>query len=489
MRDPLIAAAWLAIALITALRIAVAAALPLTGDEAYYWEWSRRPAFGYTDHPPMVAWAIALGAPLHWGAFGVRLGCVLCGLGATVATFAAARRLGGDGAGLAAAAALTLAPLCSIAFATASPDGPYVLFWCAALWCTIALWNAPRAELAALLGLFLGGVTLSRAFGWAIALPALAVLLLAESRQRRRAGAIALIVLLIAYAPFVVWNATHGWATIAFSLAGRHVNEGFSPLRAAGFAGTLLAAYGIGTALGASAAVLRSRQALLRWTALPLVGALFALALFERVEIYWACGPFASAAVAAGVAFAALGAPARVRWAAAAVGSAFPLLVFALAAGLSIPATSHALASVAAARLRNSGPFEIFTYAALSHDVARIARERAAMVMTDGYGLSALLDYHDGSAPVVIGYDRQGAQAKSWYDPQARPQHALFVDKEPLATRPDFASRFGAACERVSDGGTLHYRYAGAAARTYYLTWCEGMRAQGLRMLRWERAI
>ena len=40
------------------LRAVVAFALPLTGDEAYYWEWSRRLAFGYVDHPPAAAWTI-----------------------------------------------------------------------------------------------------------------------------------------------------------------------------------------------------------------------------------------------------------------------------------------------------------------------------------------------------------------------------------------------------------------------------------------------
>ena len=86
----------------------------------------------------------------------------------------------------------------------------------------------------------------------------------------------------------------------------------------------------------------------------------------------------------------------------------------------------------------------------------------------------------------MIGYDHQGAQAKSWYDPDARPAMALFVDKEPLASRPDFSGRLRAACETVSDGGTLKYTYAGVNARTYYLTWCTRMRAHGLRVLRWE---
>ncbi len=54
------AVAWAVVALLIAGRFAMAFAVPLTGDEAYYWEWSRRLAFGYSDHPPAVAWTAAL---------------------------------------------------------------------------------------------------------------------------------------------------------------------------------------------------------------------------------------------------------------------------------------------------------------------------------------------------------------------------------------------------------------------------------------------
>ena len=30
-------------------------------DEAYYWYYAQNPSWGYFDHPPMVAWMIALG--------------------------------------------------------------------------------------------------------------------------------------------------------------------------------------------------------------------------------------------------------------------------------------------------------------------------------------------------------------------------------------------------------------------------------------------
>ncbi len=43
------------------VKLLLAAALPLTNDEAYYWVWSRHLQLSYYDHPPFVAWLFWLG--------------------------------------------------------------------------------------------------------------------------------------------------------------------------------------------------------------------------------------------------------------------------------------------------------------------------------------------------------------------------------------------------------------------------------------------
>ena len=53
-------------------------------DEAYYWVYAQAPAWGYFDHPPMVAWMIALGGLVGRGELGVRLLSCLMG-SATIA--------------------------------------------------------------------------------------------------------------------------------------------------------------------------------------------------------------------------------------------------------------------------------------------------------------------------------------------------------------------------------------------------------------------
>src|SRR5262245_64887378 len=109
--------AWrIVILLTTALTIAritvlFASPLDLYPDEAQYWLWSRTLAFGYFSKPPVVAWTIwattGLGGDAEpW----IRLAAPLYQAGATLAVFAMARTLYGEGAGLAAAALYALMP-------------------------------------------------------------------------------------------------------------------------------------------------------------------------------------------------------------------------------------------------------------------------------------------------------------------------------------------------------------------------------------------
>jgi hypothetical protein len=57
------------------LALAQAASTELIADEAYYWVYSRFPASGYFDHPPMIAFIIKSGYAIFHNELGVRLVC------------------------------------------------------------------------------------------------------------------------------------------------------------------------------------------------------------------------------------------------------------------------------------------------------------------------------------------------------------------------------------------------------------------------------
>ncbi len=63
-----------------AIKLIIAAVLPLTGDEAYYWVWSKHMQLSYYDHPPFVAWLYWLGGPFaEWFPGSVRWPGVILG--------------------------------------------------------------------------------------------------------------------------------------------------------------------------------------------------------------------------------------------------------------------------------------------------------------------------------------------------------------------------------------------------------------------------
>jgi hypothetical protein len=491
-------AVWVIVAAVTVMRAIADFKLPLTGDEAYYWEWSRHLAFGYVDHPPAVAWTIRAFAWLGTTPGAVRIGFVLCGVIATLAGAAAATRLaGGDRrAGAVTAIAFALCPLFSMAFGSASPDGPYLACWMVSLWLALRAFDDRRPVDFVALGVALGLALLSRMFAFAL-LFGIAMYAGAPSRRALwRAGlSLSFAIAAVLYAPFVWWNATHAWLTFDFTFVGRHVSQ-FKLLRPLSLYAVQAAAYSPGFFVGAFVVAFAPRgNALLKWTALPLIALLTVLALMEPVEIHWIFGPYGSLCVGLGPAYVGLSRRARIIWANASVVPALLLLPLVFYAAVA-PGAAYQLFRNTGSTLRNTGPFEIFTYWPLAQDVRHLADANDAVVMTDGYGLSSVVDFYAGVTPIVIGYDWQGRESRNWYADAEHPKRAIFLDKEELDPlfptpqnrgRPDFKARLAQACGRVRKGPVLEYSYAGVPPRKYYTTFCDDIVPDGLAILRWER--
>jgi 4-amino-4-deoxy-L-arabinose transferase-like glycosyltransferase len=232
--------AWLVLAVAIVVRFAAAALVPLAPDETYYWEWSRRLAAGYLDHPPAIALFIRAGT-LVLGAtpVGVRIGSVLAGALASVVLVRASLALGGDRAMLRAAAIIACMPLAQIGLALATPDAPLLLFWALAL---AALIPALRSESTrrervlawALLGLALG-CALSSKYTALLLASGIAVALVTHRSLRPALSTpgpyVALAIALLVFAPNVMWNAQHGWASFDYQLTHGLVAHRGTPLQ------------------------------------------------------------------------------------------------------------------------------------------------------------------------------------------------------------------------------------------------------------------
>ncbi|MEA2785184.1 MAG: hypothetical protein QOF71_1288 [Candidatus Eremiobacteraeota bacterium] len=494
-------ATWVIVASVTLLRGFAAWKVPLTGDEAYYWEWAKHLALGYADHPPMVAYLIF---PFDWvtaNPFWIRIGFLLCGVVATLAAAATAKRItGNERAGMVTALAMTLTPMLSVGFVLATPDGPLMAGWAVCLYLMVRASQTHARRDYVLLGIAIAFALLAKMFAFALVAGIIAWAL-GPARRRslwREGLGLSFGVAAVLYAPFVLWNAEHHWISFIFALQQRHTAEP-STYRPFTYLLANAGAYSPGLWIAALFVLIRPRNALIAWTSIPLSALLIFLNFHERIELHWFFGPYVSLAVGMGVAFEDLSHRARVLWATAGGVPAAVLIPFLFAAAV-FPGQLYTQFLRTGSTLSNTGPFEIFTYWPLAQDVRRMASANDAVVVTDGYGFSSQMDFEAGIPPVVIGYTWQGQESRHWYDAAMQPKRILFVDKEALVPRPghpkdkgraDFVRRLAMACGNVKPGPSLEYSYTDPTghtvpARTYFLTWCDDPRPNAIRILRWE---
>ncbi|MBS0385948.1 MAG: glycosyltransferase family 39 protein [Proteobacteria bacterium] len=203
------------------VRLMVAANMPLASDEALYWRYSRYLAPGYLDHPAMNPFLIRLGTTMFGDTpFGIRLFAVLTALPASWAVWRAGALLGGIArTGATAALFFNLTLTMNIGSLLATSDASVVMTSCFVLWALAKLNQTDRGVWWLAVGLALG-VGMWAKYTTAFLAVGIAVWLLVVPDKRKwffnpwpYLGA---LVALIVFAPVLIWNANHEWASIAY---------------------------------------------------------------------------------------------------------------------------------------------------------------------------------------------------------------------------------------------------------------------------------
>ena len=213
-------AALAAFAIVLLLRLVYISQPDLLPEEAYYWNYAQHLDIGYLDHPPLVAWLIALGTLLFGDtAFGVRIAAVACWVAASGFGYAYGRNLFGKSAGFVTALLIAVLPYYFGAGLIMSPDASLVAAWAATLYCLERALLAGHARAWWGAGAALGLGLLSK---YTIVLlgPAALLFALVDPGARRwllrREPYLAALLALVIFAPVLAWNAENQWISFVF---------------------------------------------------------------------------------------------------------------------------------------------------------------------------------------------------------------------------------------------------------------------------------
>jgi undecaprenyl-diphosphatase len=213
---------WLLLAAFSVFRLTFANKFGLGVDESHYFLYSRHLAWGYFDHPPMVAFLAAITTSLGENVFFIRLGPIICStLSLIVMRYLALALYRDERVALSAAILLILMPYQHLLMVALLPDAPLNLFWCGTL---LMCWRATQTDRMVpwiLAGLFFGGALLSKYHAVLLPLCLLGYLITSPDHRfwlAKLQPYVAVLVGLVVFAPNILWNANHDWISYGYQL-------------------------------------------------------------------------------------------------------------------------------------------------------------------------------------------------------------------------------------------------------------------------------
>lgn len=220
----------LGLAALGLFRFWFAAALPMTGDEAYFVLWGEHPAGGFYDHPPMVGWWLTGLLALSREAWVLRLPSIVLPVVLAACAWHLVRPAGVERARL--AALLVLLQPVNVWNVLITTDTQVILFSMLSVSAYIEALRREAGGRAALLwhgvaGAMLGLAFLGKYFAALLGLAFVAHILFAR-RDGGRFGGFAVLLLAALPAPLynLWWNSEHCWVNILFNFMNRHQGQG-----------------------------------------------------------------------------------------------------------------------------------------------------------------------------------------------------------------------------------------------------------------------
>lgn len=208
-----------------AVKLLLAAIIPLSADEAYYWVWSQRPQLSYFDHPPLVSWLNYLGQVFQGLGHGVRWPAVILGHCLLLFWLDIFKNKFSQQQNKSLLLLFLFSPLLGFGSLIVTPDLPVMFFWSGAIWATLRVLDRKQLSDYALLGLFLGLGFLSK-YHIVLFVPCLLLYLTFEKKWKdvRISGVVLTLFFgLLGCSPVLLWNYQNEFQSFVFQM-----NHGFT---------------------------------------------------------------------------------------------------------------------------------------------------------------------------------------------------------------------------------------------------------------------
>jgi hypothetical protein len=193
---------------------------PLNNDEAYYWMYSKQLAWGYFDHPPMIALMIRIGYFFFHNELGVRLIVALSQLLAfsIIWLLIGKEQRKRKGNILLFFMVAALLPVCNIYGFISTPDAPLILFSAIFLLCYKRFLEDESWQNTLFLGISIAALMYSKYHG---GLLIVLVILSNPGLLKKIKFYIAAFLSLLLFFPHLLWQYSNGFPSVRYHLVER----------------------------------------------------------------------------------------------------------------------------------------------------------------------------------------------------------------------------------------------------------------------------
>ncbi|UYL10623.1 glycosyltransferase family 39 protein [Bdellovibrio sp. SKB1291214] len=213
------------------MKLILAALIPLSADEAYYWVWSHRLQLSYFDHPPMVAWLFYIGHFLEPLMHAVRWPAVILGHAAIWFGIQLLKKYINLEQVRTWVYLVLFSPLLGFGSLIVTPDLPVIFFWIFSLYCFDLVLERKDLKSYALLGIALG-LGFCAKYHIVLFVPCLVAYVLIEKKWNLinwRHVPATLAAGLIFCLPVIFWNYQNDFASFRFQIEHGFERPSYNP--------------------------------------------------------------------------------------------------------------------------------------------------------------------------------------------------------------------------------------------------------------------